>query len=275
VLAVLAGSALYRAKTVTHSIVPLPVVPSETTTSRQSAALEARELWPSPSSSPSRSADQAPSSPKPPAPLSAADESTPGSKASSARSAVSSPAAVSDRKAAPTGDPQSNPRAQPSASSVPGNSEASVPTRSVRYDETQLRPDRAPNGERWPATSAYVRGYAVLYTNGGSQLVIDNSHNNFDVFLKVVSVTDPEPRTVRSVFVLAHGQFNVANLRSGTYEVRYHQLDSATLLRSSTFALEESAIAGATRYSIVTLALQNAADESAHTFPLTAEEFEQ
>jgi hypothetical protein len=67
----------------------------------------------------------------------------------------------------------------------------------------------------------------------------------------------------------------VENLRTGTYEVRYHQLGSDTLLRSSTFALEESAIAGGTRYSIVTLALQKAADESAHAYPLTAEEFEQ
>ena len=144
----------------------------------------------------------------------------------------------------------------------------------MRYDEPQPRPDKAPNGERWPATSAYVRGYAVLYTNGGSQLVIDNSHNNVDVFLKVVSVTDPEPKTVRSVFVLAHGQFNLNKLRTGTYEVRYHQLGSDTFLRSSTFALEESAIAGGTRYSIVTLALQMAADESAHAYALTAEEFE-
>jgi hypothetical protein len=134
--------------------------------------------------------------------------------------------------------------------------------------------DKAPNGELWPATSAYVRGYAVLFTNGGSQLVIDNSHNNVDVFLKVVSVTDPEPKTVRSVFVLAHGQFNLNKLRTGTYEVRYHQLGSDTFLRSSTFALEESAIAGGTRYSIVTLALQMAADESAHAYALTAEEFE-
>jgi len=146
----------------------------------------------------------------------------------------------------------------------------------VRHDEPQPRPDKAPNGESWPATSAYIPGYEVLYTNGGSQLVIDNSHNDFDVFLKVVSVTDPEPKTVRSVFVLAHDHFSVGNLRTGTYEVRYHELGFGTLLRSSTFALEESAIAGGgTRYSIVTLPLQMAADESANAYPLTAEEFEQ
>jgi len=259
VLAVLAGSALYQAKTVTHSIVPLPVVPSEATTPRQLAALDARQLWLSPSSSRSRAADPSSSSPNPPPSSPAAD-------------APASPAGTS---AAPsTSDDAANPRAKPSVASATRNAEAPVPSRSVRYDEPQPRPDKAPNGERWPATSAYVRGYAVLYTNGGSQLVIDNSHNNFDVFLKVVSVTDPEPKTVRSVFVLAHGQFNVSNLRTGTYEVRYHQLGSDTLLRSSTFALEETAIAGGTRFSIVTLALQKTADESAHTYALTAEEFE-
>lgn len=145
----------------------------------------------------------------------------------------------------------------------------------MRYDEPQPRPDTAPNGEAWPQTSNYVRGYEVLYTNGGCQLVIDNSNNNFDVFLKLVSVTDPEPKTVRSVFVLAHGQFSVRNIRGGTYEVRYHQLGSGTLLRSSTFALEESAIAGGVRYSIVALVLQKAADESVNAYPLGVEEFEQ
>jgi hypothetical protein len=185
------------------------------------------------------------------------------------------PATAPGRSSPSSAGLQPGARAKPAVSSAPHTADASVPTRSVHYDEPQPRPDTAPNGERWPRTSDYVRGYEVLYTNGGSQLVIDNSHNTFDVFLKLVSVADAEPKTVRSVFVVAHGQFIVRDVRAGTYEVRYHQLGSGTLLRSSTFALEESAIAGGTRHSIVTIALQKAADESANAYPLAVEEFEQ
>ncbi len=256
VLAGLAGSAGYRAIDAPHPIVPLPVVPEETTTPRQSAALEARQLWPTPSSS-------------------GAGESTPSPNAAAMQANGGDPRTVPDRSWSSSEGRQPNARAKPPVSSAPHTADASIPSRSVRYDEPQPRPDTAPNGERWPQTSDYVRRYEVLYTNGGSQLVIDNSRNNFDVFLKLVSVTDPEPKTVRSIFVLAHGQFSVRRIRAGTYEVRYHQLGSGTLLRSSTFALEESAIAGGTRYSIVTLALQKAADESANAYPLAAEEFEQ
>jgi hypothetical protein len=261
VLAGLAGSAVYRAMHAPHPVVSLPAVPEETTTPRQSAALDARQLWPTPSPPGGRSA----SPPKPPASSSGAAESTASPTAMQANGGDPSP----------SGGSQPNPRVKPPPSSAPHTADASIPTRSVHYDEPQARPDTAPNGERWPQTSDYVRGYEVLYTNGGSELVIDNSRNNFDVFLKLVSVTDPEPKTVRSVFVLAHGQFSLRHIRAGTYEVRYHQLGSGTLLRSSTFALDESAIAGGTRYSIVTLIVQKAADESANAYPLAAEEFEQ
>jgi hypothetical protein len=273
-LALWGGSALRRAETISRSIVPLRVVQPEIAAPPRSAASETRQLWLSSSSSPAQAADQSSSAPTLAAPLPPMNE-TPAPTQSSAPSSVDNTGATSGQKAAPTKGSQSNPRIKPPVARVPSNLEASIPARSERHEETQPRADKAPNGEPWPPKSAYVRGYEILYTNGGSQLVLDNSHNNFDVFLKVVSVTDPEPKTIRSVFVLAHGQFQVSNLRNGSYEVWYQQLGSGTLLRSSTFALEESAIAGGTRYSIVTMPLQMAADESANAYPLTAEEFEQ
>ena len=106
-----------------------------------------------------------------------------------------------------------------------------------------------------------------------SQVVIDNTQNRSDAYVKVVSVGDSEPRVVRNVFIQASDRFTVANLRAGTYEVRYQNLDSGRLLRSEVFALEESAIASGSRYSTVTLTLRTRADEAMNTFDLPKEQF--
>jgi hypothetical protein len=104
-------------------------------------------------------------------------------------------------------------------------------------------------------------------------VVIDNTQNRSDAYVKVVSVGDSEPRVVRNVFIQASDRFTVANLRAGTYEVRYQNLDSGRLLRSEVFALEESAIASGSRYSTVTLTLRTRADEAMNTFDLPKEQF--
>ena len=131
----------------------------------------------------------------------------------------------------------------------------------------------APNGESWPSSSDYIPGYLQRNTNGLSQVVIDNTQNRSDAYVKVVSVGDSEPRVVRNVFIQASDRFTVANLRAGTYEVRYQNLDSGRLLRSEVFALEESAIASGSRYSTVTLTLRTRADEAMNTFDLPKEQF--
>ena len=139
--------------------------------------------------------------------------------------------------------------------------------------EPYTRPSAAPNGEAWPSSSDYVPGYPQRNINGLSQVVIDNSKSNADVFVKVVSVAETEPKVVRNVFIQANDRFTVNNLRAGTYELRYENLDSGVLMRSEVFALEESAISSGTRYSTVTLTLRSKPDESMNTFSLTRDEF--
>jgi len=139
--------------------------------------------------------------------------------------------------------------------------------------EAYSRPARAPNGEPWPSVSDYVGGYQQRNTNGLSQVIIDNSKNASDAFVKIVSVSDAEPKVVRNIFIQAADRFTATNLKAGSYELRYQNLDSGTLIRSETFALEESAIASGTRYSTVTLTLHAQPDESMNTFALNPGEF--
>ena len=135
------------------------------------------------------------------------------------------------------------------------------------------RPSTAPNGEPWPASSDYIAGYQQRNTNGLSQVVLDNSKNSADAFVKIVSVSESEPKTVRNIFLQANDRFTVNNLRAGNYEIHYQNLDSGTLMRSDVFALEEAAISSGTRYSTVTLSLRSRPDESMNTFSLAPEEF--
>jgi hypothetical protein len=151
--------------------------------------------------------------------------------------------------------------------------EPGTASESALADDSYTRPEAAPNGEAWPASSDYVAGYQQRNTNGLSQVVIDNTKNNSDAFVKVVSVGESEPKVVRNVFIQAGDRFTASNLRAGSYEIRYQNLDSGTLIRSEVFALEETAISSGTRYSTVTLTLRAKPEESMNTFALSKDEF--
>jgi len=176
-------------------------------------------------------------------------------------------------EAAPIAAHGSKQAAQSAAPHVRKKIEPADADDSVPDDEDYARPAAAPNGEPWPSSSDYIGGYHQRNTNGLSQVVLDNSKNSTDAFVKIVSVSETAPRVVRSIFLQASDRFTVNNLRAGNYEIRYQNLDTGILMRSEVFALEESAIASGTRYSTVTLTLRSRPDETMNTFSLAPEEF--
>ena len=246
ILMAVGAFALYRAQDVPHSLASLAVAPVEAPSTRQSAASEAQQLWRSMGSGAVRT------------------------DPSSTTTSSTNPEATTRPEPAPATPTDSKKSAASNASREPP-----APKRVVRHDEGHPYSDAASNGERWPQASGYVHGFPILNADGGSQLVIDNTKNNFDVFLKLVALTGNEPKSVRSIFVLAHGQFTARRIDSGTYEARYRQLKSGALMKSATFVFDETAIAGGTRYSIVTLEVHAAPDESANAYSLSEEEFDQ
>ena len=245
------------------------------------ASLFARPSLRDPASS-SSTAVPAPSPSEPAAPAQADRPAARAQHASSMPAARSSPSSSSSphagskahaqKEASPAGIESKRPVTR-AASRAHAAEEDAVAFEHDTGTEPYTRPARAPNGEAWPSSSDYVAGYQQRNTNGLSQVVVDNTQNPSDAFVKVVSVGESEPNVVRNVFVQAADRFTVSNLPAGTYEIRYQNLDSGRVLRSEVFALEESAIASGTRYSTVTLTLRTRADESMNTFALPREQF--
>lgn len=88
-----------------------------------------------------------------------------------------------------------------------------------------VRPPRAPTGSEWPAQSGYVNGYKVGNLGGNTQLTIDNSHNDQDVFVKLFDIE--QNLYVRYVLLKARERFTMEQLKTGNYELR-HQVWGST-----------------------------------------------
>lgn len=137
-----------------------------------------------------------------------------------------------------------------------------------------VRPTAAPNGQPWPAIAAYVGGYRRLHTDGLSRVTIDNSQNDSDVFVKLVSLSGPEAYPVRQFFIPAFGRFTLKSVSPGSYDVRYRDLSSGGLSRSESFLLEETPTHDGTQYSTLTMTLYKVRDGNMQTFDLSEDEFE-
>jgi hypothetical protein len=88
--------------------------------------------------------------------------------------------------------------------------------------EEAQRPVVAPNGEAWPLLSGYVPGYKLANQGGSTRVLLDNSANTADVFVKLFDVT--QNQNVRQVLVLAGQKFTVDNLTAAHYEVHSTEL---------------------------------------------------
>ncbi len=138
---------------------------------------------------------------------------------------------------------------------------------------TYSRKATAPNGQPWPARTAYVPGYPVLKTGGLSTLTIDNSRNNEDVFLKVFSLKGGEQSPVRYALIKAGTLFEFANIAPGHFDVRYQNLDTGKISRSEPFELEEVQEYNGTRYSQIRLTLYKVLNGNTRTHEISENEF--
>jgi hypothetical protein len=136
-----------------------------------------------------------------------------------------------------------------------------------------VRPPNAPNGHAWPARSGYVDGYPQLNKGGLSDVTIDNSRNDADMFAKLVSLDGPTALPVRTVFVAARARLRIVGLSIGTYDLRYRNLATGGLLRAPAFILEEVPAGGAAQHSVTTVPLYAAGAGNMQTYELGEAEF--
>jgi hypothetical protein len=135
------------------------------------------------------------------------------------------------------------------------------------------RPLYAPNGEAWPTVAGYVKGYKKLHTNGLSSVTVDNTQNDSDVFVKLVSLEGAAAYPVRQFYIPAHSKFTINKVNAGSYDVRYRDLNSGGLSRSESFNLEETEIDGGTQFSNYTMTLYKVRNGNMQTYGLSEAEF--
>ena len=147
------------------------------------------------------------------------------------------------------------------------------PARAIPAVGGYVRAASAPNGEPWPGRSGYIEGYAQTNQGGLSEVTVDNTQNDTDMFAKLVSLDGPTAQPVRTFFVAARGRFTLTGLTIGNYDLRYRNLASGGLARSPALILEEVATARGTQHSALTVKLHKAADGNMQAYALTDADF--
>lgn len=136
------------------------------------------------------------------------------------------------------------------------------------------RPAAAPNGSPWPSTAGYVRGYQRLHGSGLSTVTVDNSRNDSDVFVKLVSLDGAQAYPVRQFFIPSFGTFTLGKVSAGSYDVRYRDLNSGGLSRSDAFTIDQTTTEDGTEFSRFTMTLYKVKNGNMKTHGLAESEFE-
>jgi hypothetical protein len=98
------------------------------------------------------------------------------------------------------------------------------------------RAPTAPNGESWPAKTGYIDGYRVQNMGGYTQIIVDNSNNGVDIYVRLFDIE--KNHAVRHVLVFAHEKFTMEQLNAGNYEVRYDALGVSDLQKAQCMAFQ-------------------------------------
>ena len=108
-------------------------------------------------------------------------------------------------------------------------------------------------GYPFPNTSGYIKGYQVKAKTGLSTVTVDNTQGDFDVFIKIFTLSSERPQTIRAFLVKQGQKFTVKNVTRGTYDVRYRNLSSCKLFRTKQFKIREEKTSEGTRFSNIEL----------------------
>ncbi len=136
-----------------------------------------------------------------------------------------------------------------------------------------VRPELEPNGQKWPRTANYVAGYKRLHTDGLSSVTVDNTQNDSEVFVKLVSIDSANAYPIRQFYVPARSQFTVTNIRAGSYDMRHRDLNNGGLTRSEPFELQQIESEAGTQYSTLTMTLFKVKNGNMQSFSLSEGEF--
>jgi len=135
------------------------------------------------------------------------------------------------------------------------------------------RPSLTPFAEPWPSRASYLKGPASLAVGGLSSVTIDNSKNTSDVYLKLVWLSESQAYPVRQCYIPAGSSFIITDVRPGSYDVRYQDLNYGGFSKTESFVLHETPTASGTSYSTLSLTLYKVAHGNMHTEAIDASQF--
>jgi hypothetical protein len=110
-------------------------------------------------------------------------------------------------------------------------------------------------GYPFPSNTGYIKGYQIKAKTGLSTVKIDNSQGDFDVFIKLFTLSSERPQTIRAFLVKQGQEFTAKNVTRGTYDVRYRNLSSCKLFRTGKFKVREEKTSEGVRYSRIELTI--------------------
>jgi hypothetical protein len=143
----------------------------------------------------------------------------------------------------------------------------------VTAKPSYTRPKTAPNGTPWPKVAGYVPGFKQLNQGGHSQVTIDNTRNDSDVFVKLVDIGRAEAFPVRVFFIPKGGKFTLSDIKVGRYDVRYRDLDTGGLAKSEQFQVEENRTYNGVEYTDMTMTLYKVRNGNMKTYSIPESEF--
>ncbi len=128
-------------------------------------------------------------------------------------------------------------------------------------------------GYPFPSTSGYIKGYQLKAKTGLSTVTLDNSQGNFDVFIKLFTLSSERPQTIRAFLVKQGEKFTVKNVTRGTYDVRYRNLSTCRLFRTPKFKLKEEKVSTGTRFSQAMFTIYRVANGNTKHYSIQEDEF--
>jgi hypothetical protein len=129
-----------------------------------------------------------------------------------------------------------------------------IPNIAQSQQATTKTCDRATKeGYPFPSTTGYIKGYQIKAKTGLSTVTIDNSQGDFDLFIKLFTLSSERPQTIRAFLIQRGQKFTAENVTRGTYDVRYRNLSTCKLFRTKNFKVREEKTSEGTRFSRIEL----------------------
>jgi hypothetical protein len=136
-----------------------------------------------------------------------------------------------------------------------------------------VRPKTADNGSPFPKQSGYIKDYPIQFKNGLSSVTVDNSKNSSDIFMKLYTLNSTPPQAIRVFFIRKGEKFTTKNVKAGSYDLRFRDLNYGGLSRTDGFDLEEyKEFDGSTKFHKFTLTLKSPRG-NIKMHPLSEQEF--